>query len=70
MEQFDAKTQDVRELVAFRLVPAADRTTLDARVGRIPLPAEITLKVTLDPRGPEERFDFVFAEYSPKVRGS
>ena len=69
-EEFDAKTQEARELVAFRLVPAADRTTLDAKVGRIPLPAEITLKMTLDPRGAEERFDFVFAEYSPKVRGS
>ncbi|MDO8678577.1 MAG: SCO family protein [Acidobacteriota bacterium] len=65
-EEFDTARLDFRELVAFRLVPAADRMTLDAHVGQIPLPAEITLKITLDPRGSEERFDFVFAAYSPK----
>ena len=64
-EEFDAARQDFRELVVFRLVPSADKMTLDARVGQISLPAEITLKVTLDPRGAEERFDFVFASYSP-----
>ncbi len=68
-EEFDAARQDFRELVVFRLVPSADKMTLDARVGQIALPAELTLKVTLDPRGAEERFDFVFAEYSPKVGG-
>ena len=65
-EEFDAARQDFRELIAFRLAPAADRMTLDAQVGQIVLPAEITLKITLDPRGSEERFDFVFAAYSPK----
>jgi hypothetical protein len=48
-----------------RLAPAADGMTLDAKVGPLPLPAEITLMMTLDPRGPDERFDFVFPSYSP-----
>jgi hypothetical protein len=48
------------------LTPAPDGQTLDARVGALPFPAEITVTMTLDPRGPEERFDFVFASYSPR----
>ena len=47
-------------------MPAADGMTLDARVGALTFPAEITRQMTLDPRGPEERFDFVFASYSPR----
>ena len=66
-EEFDPARQEVRELIAFRLLPSADTMTLDARVGQISLPAELTLKVTLDPRGAEERFDFVFTKYSPKA---
>jgi hypothetical protein len=51
---------------SLRLTPAADGMTLDAHVGALPLPAEITVMMTLDPRGPDERFDFVFAAYSPR----
>jgi hypothetical protein len=46
-----------------RLVPASNGMTLDARVGKLKFPAELSLSLTLDPRGPEERFDFVFANY-------
>jgi len=56
---------DVAAKPPVRLMPAADRMTLDARVGALPFPAEITLRMVLDPRGPEERFDFVFPSYSP-----
>jgi hypothetical protein len=49
-----------------RLTPAADGMTLDAKVGALPFPAEITVMMTLDPRGPDERFDFVFPSYSPR----
>lgn len=46
-----------------RLAPAADRQTLDARLGTLAFPAEITLLMTLDPRASEERFDFVFPAF-------
>jgi hypothetical protein len=45
---------------SIRLVPAADEMTLDARVGLLRFPAELTVLMMLDPRGDEERFDFVF----------
>jgi hypothetical protein len=48
------------------LAPPADGMTLDASVGALPMPAEITVMMTLDPRGPDERFDFVFPSYSPR----
>ena len=47
-----------------KLAAAGDGLTLDARIGRVPFPAEVTVTMTLDPRGSEERFDFVFADYS------
>ena len=50
---------------SIRLAPAADGLTLEANVGKMKLPAELTLWMVLDPRGDEERFDFVFASYSP-----
>lgn len=68
-EELDPRTQEVRELVVFPLRPSADGMTLYARVGAGRVPAELTLKITLDPRAGEERFDFVFADYS-KGRGS
>jgi hypothetical protein len=49
---------------SIRLAPAADGLTLAAKVGGLTFPAEITLWMVLDPRGSEERFDFVFASYS------
>jgi hypothetical protein len=47
------------------LAPSADRLTLDARVGPLPLPAEMTLKAIFRAGSDEERFDFVFAAFSP-----
>lgn len=56
-----------RELVAVPLAPSADGRYLEAKVGPLPLPAEITAKVTfqtaLSDQG-EARFDFVFPELS------
>jgi hypothetical protein len=48
-----------------RLVPSADRQTLDVRIGTLTFPAEITLKMVFGAAADEERFDFVFADYSP-----
>ena len=46
------------------LTPSADRRTLDARVGTLPFPAEMTLKMIFRSGSDEERFDFVFAAFS------
>lgn len=46
------------------LTPSADRQTLDARVGTLPFPAELTLKVIFRPGSAAERFDFLFATFS------
>jgi hypothetical protein len=47
------------------LAPSADRLTLDARAGTLAFPAELTLKMIFVSGGEEERFDFVFASFSP-----
>ena len=47
------------------LAPSADRLTLDARVGTLAFPAEMTLKMIFMSGGEEERFDFVFESFSP-----
>lgn len=48
-----------------KLVPSPDGMTFDLHVGTLAFPAEVTLHMTMGPRGDEERFDFLFAEYSP-----
>ncbi|MBI3264985.1 MAG: hypothetical protein HYZ58_17810 [Acidobacteria bacterium] len=63
-ETYDEATRTAREVTAYALVPSRDGKYLDARVGDVPLPAEITAKVTFDATRPEDRFDFVFAETS------
>ncbi len=58
-----------RELVAAPLVPSPDGGYLEARVDPLPLPAELTAKLTFHSAQPgatgggqEARFDFVFAD--------
>jgi SCO1/SenC family protein len=48
-----------------RLSPSPDRRTLDARVGTLTFPAEMTLKMNFGNADEEERFDFVFPAFSP-----
>ena len=66
-EEYDADTDEFIEVVAFELVPHPDGDFLEAVVGDVPVPAEIIAKVTFGVGGeefPEERFDFIFSEYS------
>ncbi len=65
-EVYDADTQKTYEAVArpLRLVEADGGTTMEARVGNLRLPAEVTAKIRFEPDGSEERFDFIFAELS------
>lgn len=66
-EDYDPDTDEFMELVAFDLVPSPDGTFLEAVVGDLPAPAELIAKVAFGVDGetfPEERFDFIFSQYS------
>jgi hypothetical protein len=60
----DPATRTTKDIAAFPL--AADRSGryLEARVGQVSLPAQLTAKVKFQPAAPEHRFDFVFPAYS------
>jgi hypothetical protein len=46
------------------LVPAQNGRYLEAKIGKVPVPAEMFAKVKFKPDAPESRFDFAFATYS------
>ncbi len=63
-ETFDPATRTTRELVTVPLTMAAGGEYLEARVGKIRLPAEMTAKVKFTRDMQEYRFDFTFPEFS------
>ena len=63
-EEYDEATDEFREVVAFPLLPSPDGSYLEAEVGDIAAPTEVTAKVQFVEDFPEERFDFIFAEFS------
>jgi hypothetical protein len=63
-ETFDAATKTTREITAFPLKLSADGDYLEARLGRMKLPAEMTAKVKFKSGDQEYRFDFAFGEFS------
>jgi len=63
-ETFDPKTRSTTEITAFPLKLSADGEYLEARVGRVKFPADMTAKVRFTKGGDEYRFDFTFAEPS------
>ena len=63
-EDYDEATDEFIEVTAFDLVPAPGGEYLEAVVGDLDAPAEITAKVLFVEDFPEERFDFIFAEYT------
>ena len=66
-EAYDPSTDEFTEVVAVDLAPNPEGTFLQAVVGDLPAPAELIAKVTFGVDGqefPEERFDFIFSEYS------
>ena len=63
-ETFDPATRTTKEITVFPLRPSADGEYLEARVGRMKFPAEMTAKVRFTKGGDEYRFDFAFAEFS------
>jgi hypothetical protein len=66
-ETFDTATRTTKELVASPLVMAAGGEYLEARVGRVKLPAEMTAKVKFKRDGEEYRFDFTFPEFTTEA---
>jgi len=63
-ETFDSATRTTKELSVFPLKLAADGEYLEAQVGRMKFPAELTAKLRFTKGSEEYRFDFTFAENS------
>ena len=66
-EEYDAATDEFIEVVAVELIPEPGGQFLEAVSGNVSIPAEIIAKVTFGVGGeefPEERFDFIFSDYS------
>jgi hypothetical protein len=63
-ETFDSATRTTKELAAAPLALAPGGEYLEARVGKIKLPAEMTAKVKFTRDMQEYRFDFTFPEFS------
>jgi len=66
-EVFDPKTGQVRELASAPLVLARNGAFLEARIEPLPLPAQMTAKISFTADVKESRFDFVFPTYSRDV---
>ena len=67
-EEYDEATDEFREVVAFPLLPSPDGAYLEAEVGDLAVPAEITVKLQVVEDFPEDRFDFIFMELSSMAR--
>jgi hypothetical protein len=63
-ETFDAATKTTREITAVPLKISSDGDYLEARLGRIKFPADMTAKLKFKGGDQEYRFDFTFAEFS------
>ena len=63
-EDYDEATDEFIEVVVFDLLPSPEGAFLEAVVGDLPAPADIIAKVVFLADFPEERFDFIFADYS------
>ena len=62
-EQWDPNTRTSKELESFPLKPVRVGV-MEAQVKNDALPFKVTAKVKFDSKGPENRFDFNFSEYS------
>ena len=63
-EEYDAATDEFREVTAFAMLPAPGGAYLEAEVGDVGVPAEIIARLQFEEDFPEERFDFIFAGFS------
>lgn len=63
-EEYDPDTDEFIEVTSFPLLPSPDGAYLEAEVGELSVPAEFITKLQLVEDYPEDRFDFIFSEYS------
>ena len=65
-EEYDGATDEFREVTAFAMLPAPGGAYLEAEVGDIGVPAEVTAKLQLQLMEgfPEDRFDFIFGGFT------
>ncbi len=63
-EEYDADTDEFVEVTSFPLLPSPDGAYLEAEVGELSMPAEFIAKIQLVEDYPEDRFDFIFTEFS------
>ncbi|RZP28676.1 DUF3347 domain-containing protein [bacterium] len=63
-EEYDADTDEFVEVTSFPLLPSPDGVYLEAEVGELAMPAEFITKIQLVEDYPEDRFDFIFTEFS------
>jgi hypothetical protein len=63
-EEFDERAKVVKELEVVALKPGPEPNILEAALSGDRLPIKAALKVKFDPSSREQRFDFVFSEYS------
>ena len=63
-EEYDEATDEFREVVSFALLPALDGSYLEAEVGELEFPTDITVKLKVMEDFPEDRFDFIFSDFS------
>ena len=69
-EEYDSETDEFVEVLAVELIADPNGKFLEAVSENVSIPAEIIAKVTFGVGGeefPEERFDFIFSEYSVDV---
>ena len=63
-EAYDADTDEFIEVTSFPLLPSPDGAYLEAEVGDLPMPADVITKLQILEDFPEDRFDFIFSEFS------
>lgn len=63
-EAYDEATDEFTEVRAVDLLPSPDGDYLEAVFGAVEFPADLITKVVFAEDFPEERFDFIFSEYS------
>ncbi len=63
-EEADVRTGVTREVEATPLRRGRDGSSLQARLGQATLPARLVVKLRFSAKGPEERFDFVFDQFT------
>ncbi len=63
-EDYDAATDEFIEVASAAFLPSPDGAYLEAEVGDVALPADFIAKIQMAEDFPEERFDFIFAEFT------